>query len=121
VSASRLYLLRKTLELLVKFSASPTFFLFCLELILISIAMLAFSILSLVERHVGGLAVELYVLGLAFADHDWVFEINMDDHYELPNTRLEEQVFDVRKDNVNILASERRRVSQAVLVNLDFA
>ena len=110
----------ESLELLVERHSAATFFLLLLELFLVSISMAALAVASLVELHLGGLAVKLQILGLALADDDGISEVHVDDNDELLLTGLEEKVLDVRKKNVDFDAAEVN-IANTVLMYLDGA
>ena len=77
--AGVLYSFGEGFEDFVKLSALAPFLLLLLEFFFITIAMFSLAIAGLVELHISSFAIELNVFGLLLSNHDWVFEVNVDD------------------------------------------
>lgn len=105
-------------EQLVEFSTAASLLLFLLEFLFVTVAMFPLPIAGFIELHVGGLAIELHVLGLLLANHDWVDEVQMDDDDQLVLAWLEEQVLDVVEQQVDLRPIAAVDVPYTVLVDL---
>lgn len=113
-------LLSKALELSIKFGPSSSLLLLLLKLFFVAISVLAFAVSRLVKGHVGGFSIKLHIPCLSLPDDDWVLEVDMDEHNQFTDARLEEQVLDVGKDHINVVVAKRREISQAILMDFNF-
>lgn len=104
-------LLCEGLELAIEGSSAAALLLFSLKFLLISESVLASTVASFIELHFSCLSVELNVSGLSFTNHDWCFQVYMDEDDQFMCTGLEEQVLDVAKEHIHVLGTERRVVT----------
>lgn len=90
VACSICDLLGKVLELFIECRSSPALFLLLLELFLVTELVAALTVTGVIELHFCSFADELNILGFLLAQHDGVFEMNVDDDNEFMLRRLEE-------------------------------
>lgn len=64
------------------------------------IVLLALLVASLVKRRIRNFTEELHIFGLLLADQNRVLEVNMQHHDQFRIARLEQQMLDVRKQDV---------------------
>lgn len=95
------------LKLAVKSGSPASLLLLGLELFLVSIAMLAPTVASLVKLHLGSLAIELDVPCLSLSNHDRSLQMHVDEDNHFVSTGLEEEMFDVAEEYINMLIAER--------------
>ncbi len=88
------------MEFLVQQSTAPALFLLSGKFILIAIIDSASAVTRLVKAGIRHLAVELDILGLLFANHDGVLEVDVQKDEKLSITGLEEQMLNIRKQNI---------------------
>src|SRR4051812_21944771 len=103
--SSLLDLPREVKEFLVELGSPASLLLLSFELLLIAISVLPLPVASFIELHLRRFAVELHVLGLLLADHDWVDKMHVDDDYQLVLARLEEKMLDVAEEHIDVLAA----------------
>ena len=115
-------LLSKILEFSIEFCSSSSFLLFGLEFFFVAATVLSFSVSRLIKLNVGSFSIELNIFCLFLSNHDWILEVDMDNDNQLVSTRLEEQVLDVAKENIDALVgTDGRLVSKTICMNLDFS
>lgn len=113
-------LLGKAFEFSIQRSSTSPFLLLGLEFFLVPIAVPAATVSGLVELHFRGLSVKLNVPGLSFSNHDWRFEVDMNENDQLVSAWLEEEMFHIAEENIHVLRTEGRQVSKTILMDLDF-
>jgi hypothetical protein len=112
-------LLGKIREQLVQLCAASAFFLFSLEFVFIAHAVLALAVARLVELHVCGFAIELDILRLSLANHNWIDKVDMDNDDEFLLRRLEEKMSYIVEQNIDRLLVHPVNVPNTVLVDFD--
>ena len=93
-------LLSIALEFTVELLSPLAFHLFQFQLVFVTISELALPVACLVKLYIGRLTVELHVLRLLLAYHDWRLEVQVNEDNELLVAGLEEKMLDVREQDV---------------------
>src|ERR1700761_4455234 len=124
VCTSLFNLLCEIEEEFVKLCSSSAFFLLLLKFILITMAMFSLSVARFVESCIRCIPAELNIFCLLLADHDRIDEMEMNYHHQFMFARLEEEMLDVVKQNVDFhgsLSAGPMRIPDTVLMDLDIS
>jgi hypothetical protein len=114
--------LRKCFKLAIQIRSASSLLLLLLEFFLVSVSELSLPISSLIELDIRCFSVKLDILSLLLADDNRVLEMDMDDNNQFMLTRLEKQMLDVAKEDINSVERVQwRLVSETILVDFNFA